>query len=201
MLIRKLFKFEGAHVVRNCSTPKCKYSIHGHSYKVEVVLEAFHLDNGHMVYDFSLLKKLIGWIVDAFDHTTVFWDKDDPNFTEGIKYLSKRWISLPVSPSAEQLARTFFVLIASALDKAVLFNEEDEKLCLHSVIVHETETGYAEAFQDDAENADMGIITPSNITFSQAIYNDNQKISTDESENPFQQVAPAFPPTKEPVQE
>ena len=36
MLIRKLFKFENAHIVRGCSTERCKYSIHGHSYKVTV---------------------------------------------------------------------------------------------------------------------------------------------------------------------
>ncbi|MBP8064536.1 MAG: 6-carboxytetrahydropterin synthase QueD, partial [Acinetobacter sp.] len=31
MIIRKLFKFENAHVVRNCTSDRCKRSIHGHS--------------------------------------------------------------------------------------------------------------------------------------------------------------------------
>lgn len=30
MLIRKLFKFENAHIVRGCSTRRCSHSIHGH---------------------------------------------------------------------------------------------------------------------------------------------------------------------------
>ncbi|MBY0444649.1 MAG: 6-carboxytetrahydropterin synthase, partial [Burkholderiales bacterium] len=44
MLIRKLFKFENAHIVRNCSSERCRSSIHGHSYRVEVLLEANALD-------------------------------------------------------------------------------------------------------------------------------------------------------------
>lgn len=56
MLIRKLFKFENAHIVRNCTSDRCKRSIHGHSYKVELLLKANRLDHGQMVYDFGLLK-------------------------------------------------------------------------------------------------------------------------------------------------
>ncbi|MEL0028882.1 MAG: 6-carboxytetrahydropterin synthase, partial [Perlucidibaca sp.] len=46
MLIRKLFRFENAHIVRNCSSDRCRRSIHGHSYQVEVLLEAHALDHG-----------------------------------------------------------------------------------------------------------------------------------------------------------
>ncbi|HIC43651.1 MAG TPA: 6-carboxytetrahydropterin synthase QueD, partial [Sulfurimonas sp.] len=55
MLIRKLFKFENAHIVRGCSTQKCRSSIHGHSYEIEVLFESNFLDNGQMVYDFGLM--------------------------------------------------------------------------------------------------------------------------------------------------
>ena len=44
MIIRKLFKFEGAHIVRDCSSDRCKFSIHGHSYVVEVFLTSDKLD-------------------------------------------------------------------------------------------------------------------------------------------------------------
>ncbi len=40
MLIRKLFKFENAHIVRDCTTQRCSENIHGHSYKIEVLLES-----------------------------------------------------------------------------------------------------------------------------------------------------------------
>jgi len=44
LIIRKLFKFENAHIVRECSTLRCSKNIHGHSYKVEVLLESNYLD-------------------------------------------------------------------------------------------------------------------------------------------------------------
>ncbi|MDH5465499.1 MAG: 6-carboxytetrahydropterin synthase, partial [Thiovulaceae bacterium] len=59
MIIRKLFKFENAHVVRGCSSSRCRSSIHGHSYKVELLLESNFLDHGQMVYDFGLTKQSI----------------------------------------------------------------------------------------------------------------------------------------------
>ncbi|MFR6543952.1 MAG: 6-pyruvoyl trahydropterin synthase family protein, partial [Butyricimonas virosa] len=52
MLIRKLFKFEGAHIVRNCSSHRCRENIHGHSYIVEVFITSDKLDRGYMVIDF-----------------------------------------------------------------------------------------------------------------------------------------------------
>jgi len=72
MRIRKLFKFENAHIVRNCSSDRCKYSIHGHSYQIELILEAHRLDHGQMVYDFGLLKSSIKDIIDSFDHAICF---------------------------------------------------------------------------------------------------------------------------------
>lgn len=75
MLIRKLFKFENAHVVRNCTSDRCKRSIHGHSYKVELLLKASKLDHGQMVYDFGLLKGVIKDLFDSFDHAICFGKK------------------------------------------------------------------------------------------------------------------------------
>lgn len=105
MIIRKLFKFEGAHIVRNCLTAKCRYSVHGHSYRVEVLLTAEGLDRGQMVVDFGFLKQVFGPIVDSFDHTLLLWEFDDPGYLEDGKKHSLRWIVLPVSPTAEQIAR------------------------------------------------------------------------------------------------
>lgn len=49
MLIRKLFKFENAYIVRCCSTRRCSHSIHGHSDKVELLLEAHAPGQGRMI--------------------------------------------------------------------------------------------------------------------------------------------------------
>lgn len=165
MIIRKTFKFENAHIVRNCSTDRCKFSIHGHSYKAEILLSSNYLDNGQMVYDFGLIKNSIKKIVDAFDHAITLWDKDDPEYISFAKKFSKRWITLPVSPSAEQFSRVIFLLIDEMLGKTTFLNGEKEVL-LHSVIIHETDTGYAQCFKEDAYSLLMGQIDTSKITYS-----------------------------------
>lgn len=166
MLIRKLFKFENAHIVRNCSSDRCSRSIHGHSYKVEVLLEAQALDHGQMVYDFGLMKGSIRDVVDAFDHAICFWDRDEAEYIEWAKRYSARWIAMPVSPSAEQFSRLFFVVIDAILKNTEMANGEQD-VTLHSIIAHETETGYAQCFREDAYNPRMGLIALTDIVFSE----------------------------------
>jgi 6-pyruvoyltetrahydropterin/6-carboxytetrahydropterin synthase len=168
MLIRKLFKFENAHVVRGCSTRRCSHSIHGHSYKVELLLEAHALDNGQMVYDFGLLKGDAHDLIDAFDHAVALWSGDDPDYLAAVYRHSERWVLIPVSPSAEQFSRLFFRLVDTALALTNMSNGEAD-VRLHSVIVHETETGYAQCFREDADNPRMGRIDLDAIEFAPAI--------------------------------
>lgn len=168
MLIRKLFKFENAHVVRNCTSDRCKRSIHGHSYKVELLLKASKLDHGQMVYDFGLLKGVIKDLFDSFDHAICFWEKDDPQYIDACQTFSARWISLPVSPSAEQFSRIFFYIAQQVLQSTVTQNGEGD-VEVYSVIVHETDTGYAQSFIEDIQNEQMGILSLDRIVFSEQI--------------------------------
>lgn len=168
MLIRKLFKFENAHIVRNCTSDRCKRSIHGHSYKVELLLKASKLDHGQMVYDFGLLKGVIKELFDSFDHAICFWQKDDAAYIDACKTFSARWISLPVSPSAEQFSRIFFYLAQQVLRSTTTQNGEGD-VQVYSVIVHETDTGYAQSFQEDIENEQMGILSLDQIVFSEQV--------------------------------
>ncbi len=92
MLIRKLFKFESAHIVRDCSTRRCSRSLHGHSYKIELLLEAHALDQGQMVYDFGLLKQGPRELIDAFDHAVTLWANDDPDYIAACQRHSERWV-------------------------------------------------------------------------------------------------------------
>lgn len=170
MLIRKLFKFESAHIVRGCSTRKCSHSIHGHSYKLELLLEASALDNGQMVYDFSLIKDHVYDLIDAFDHSIALWSGDAPDYLDAMCRYSERWVLMPVSPSAEQFSRLFFRLVDIALSQANMVNGEAD-VRLHSVIAHETEMGYAQCFREDADNPRMGLIDLNEIEFSPAIIN------------------------------
>lgn len=168
MLIRKLFKFENSHIVRNCTTQKCRTSIHGHSYKAEILLESNFLDHGQMVYDFALIKHWMGDIIDAFDHSISLWSGDDEAYIAQMKAFSARWVEIPVNPSAEQLSRIFFVLIDKLLKQTNMINKE-KNVSLYSVIVHETDTGYAQCFRDDAYNKNMGEICLDAISFSEAV--------------------------------
>lgn len=168
MLIRKLFKFENAHIVRNCTSDRCKRSIHGHSYKVELILKASKLDHGQMVYDFGLLKGVIKELIDSFDHAICFWNADDAEYIQACKTFSARWVSLPVSPSAEQFSRIFFYLAQQVLQSTVTQNGEGD-VEVYSVIVHETDTGYAQSFLEDIQNTQMGALSLDEIVFSEQI--------------------------------
>jgi 6-pyruvoyltetrahydropterin/6-carboxytetrahydropterin synthase len=118
-----------------------------------------------MVYDFGLMKLYIKEIIDSFDHAVTLFSKDDKAYTDAMKKHSKRWIELPVNPSAEQFSRVFFLIIDKLLKNTVMQNNEKE-VKLHSVIVHETKTGYAQCFQDDAYSKLMGTICLKEIVFS-----------------------------------
>lgn len=168
MIIRKQFKFENAHIVRGCSSQRCRASLHGHSYIIEVLFESNFLDNGQMVYDFGLMKQNMKDLIDSFDHATTLWDGDDKEYLNDMKKHSDRWVQLPVSPSAEQFSRVIFVMINELLKLTSMVNGE-KKVQLHSVIVHETATGYAQGFEEDAYSALMGTIDLNDIIFSDGV--------------------------------
>jgi len=168
MIIRKLFKFENAHIVRGCSTIRCSTNIHGHSYRVEVLLESNYLDNGQMIYDFGLMKLSIKELIDAFDHSITLWSGDEVEYCNDMKKHSKRWIELPVSPSAEQFSRVIYLIVERILELTLMQNGEREVM-LNSIIVHETQTGYAQAFKEDAHSLLMGEIKLEDIIFSKQI--------------------------------
>ncbi|MEO1927498.1 MAG: 6-carboxytetrahydropterin synthase [Nautiliaceae bacterium] len=168
MIIRKLYKFENAHIVRDCTSRRCSRSIHGHSYKVEVKLRSNFLDNAQMVYDFGLMKLSIKELIDSFDHAITLWSKDNPEYKEFAKKFSERWIELPINPSAEQFSRVFFVMIDRVLE-CMEFRNGEKEVKLYSIVVHETDTGYAECFREDAYNKNMGEIRLEDIIFSDRI--------------------------------
>ena len=168
MIIRKLFKFENAHIVRGCSSVKCRSSLHGHSYKVEILFESNFLDNGQMVYDFGLMKQNMKALVESFDHAITLWSGDSSEYIQDMKKHSSRWVELPVSPSAEQFSRVIFLMIDELLKLTCKVNGEKE-VKLHSVIVHETDTGYAQCFKEDAYSKIMGKISLEEIIFSDEV--------------------------------
>jgi len=165
MIIRKKFKFEGAHIVRNCTTERCKKSIHGHSYVVEVFFTSNKLDNGYMILDFGLTKKHIHNIIDSFDHAYSLWSGESEKFKDFFKLNSDRWIEMPISPSAESYSLMFLKFIDHVLKNTSFKNGEGD-VEVSSVRVHETETGYAESFRDDMKMIELDL---NKVVFSEAI--------------------------------
>jgi len=165
MIIRKKFKFEGAHIVRNCSTDRCKKSIHGHSYEVEVFFTSNKLDNGYMIVDFGLTKKHIHDLIDSFDHAYTLWSGESKEFKEFFKSNSERWIEIPLSPSAESYSLMFLKFIDLIL-KNTQFTNGEGSVQVSSVRVHETKTGYAEAFREDMKMIEFDL---NKVIFSQGV--------------------------------
>lgn len=150
MKIRKSFKFEASHIVRNCSSMRCKKNVHGHSYFVEVFLSSDKLDNGQMVYDFGLLKDTVGLFLDQFDHSWQYWDKENEDYKSFVNRTNDRWAQFPFSPSAENYA-IFFHKVINEILKLNKFENGEGKVKCCGVRVHETKTGYAESEESDLE--------------------------------------------------
>ena len=53
--------------------------------------------------------------------------------------------------------------------KATQMQNGEREVKLHSVIVHETDTGYAQCFREDAYNAKMGEVNLNEIVFSEGV--------------------------------
>ena len=118
-----------------------------------------------MVYDFGLTKLYIKELIDSFDHAITLWTKDDNAYIEAMKKYSNRCIEIHVSPSAEQFSRVIYLMVELILTCTDMQNGERE-VKLHSIIVHETETGYAQGFKEDAHSELMGKIALEEIHFS-----------------------------------
>ena len=161
MVIRKLFRFEGAHIVRNCTSERCRENIHGHSYIVEVFLTADRLDNGGMVMDFARLAP-IKRLIDRFDHAFLLWKGEKPEFKKFVYTFNRRVVETPISPTSEGLA-LMFLKSADSLLSAMAPTNGENGVKVSSVRVHETATGYAEAFREDLP---MATFRPSDLLFT-----------------------------------
>lgn len=171
MIIRKQFDVEMAHVVRNCSSSRCRLSQHGHSATIELFFESRGLsDNDHMLMDFGLMKKSIKQFVDGMDHCYVFSDQDTEEFKDFHRKYDERYIGVPFNPSAEMLTVFIHVVVQRILDCTELNNGEKE-IKLRGVRYHETKSGYAECDSLDAKNLWRGDYF-SRLEFSEGVMRD-----------------------------
>jgi 6-pyruvoyltetrahydropterin/6-carboxytetrahydropterin synthase len=114
--ICKTFEIENGHMLSR-HPDKCRFP-HGHSRKVEFVLEAPELDENGMVCDFKVLKDLMGNLLETFDHALCV-NTADPQYSMLKEAYGERIVGFDSEePTTEVLARTFFVALEDRLRAA-----------------------------------------------------------------------------------
>lgn len=132
-VIQYTHAFEAAHRLLNHSG-KCRH-LHGHSYKVDLILESRLLHPDSMVLDFAKVKEGIGaWIDEELDHNVIL-QKGDPLLLMSLDdFGGKRPYTMDTPPTAEELALMIFVRTAAWLPRLSLANE----VWCRQVTIHET---------------------------------------------------------------
>ena len=90
-------RFAAAHSLRNFKG-RCE-SLHGHNWRVEVVVRGAELDQADLLMDFGELKKLMNRALEELDHRHL---NELPPFDR-------------VNPSSEMIARHLYQRIAAGL--------------------------------------------------------------------------------------
>jgi 6-pyruvoyltetrahydropterin/6-carboxytetrahydropterin synthase len=111
--------FAAAHNLRDYYG-KCE-DLHGHNYKVRVILSGNELDATGLLYDFVHLKQALRGVISGLDH----------------KYLNELAPFDKLNPSAENLARHIYEQTAKQL------RQTPNGAGISSVTVWETETSAA----------------------------------------------------------
>ncbi len=111
--ICKIFEIENGHMLSK-HPDKCRFP-HGHSRKVEVVLEADTLDAQGMVCDFKAVKEAAEAFLDTFDHALCVNSSDPMAQTLREAYGDRVILFDHTEPTTEVLAEHFFLEIKRLL--------------------------------------------------------------------------------------
>lgn len=144
--ICKAIELQTAHLLSK-HPGNCKYP-HGHSRRVELVLEADSLDDRDMVCDFAVLKEALGHFMEKFDHALCV-NTRDPMFDTLRRAYGERLAEFEdCDPTTELLARRIFEAVREALDRYARRRDTEYPLAggvrLVRVRVWETATSWAE---------------------------------------------------------
>ncbi len=104
--ICKFLEVENGHMLSK-HPDKCRFP-HGHTRKIEFVIEADELDGHQMVCDFKIVKDAIGDWLDGFDHALCM-NTADPAYREFKDRYGEHVIGFEnQDPTTELMARTIF---------------------------------------------------------------------------------------------
>ncbi len=134
----KRFRWEGAH--RLPGHPGLCRNLHGHSYHMWVEAQGHATHEDGMLVDFHELKRVVGPLVDAWDHATLV-GKNDSELLDMLKALNLKHYLLPADPTAEAIA----AYAARHLERRAGKLLRERGVETISVRIFETETCYAES--------------------------------------------------------
>ncbi|MCX8496780.1 MAG: 6-carboxytetrahydropterin synthase [Akkermansiaceae bacterium] len=104
--ICKSLEVENGHMLSK-HPDKCQFP-HGHTRKIEFVLEADELDGNEMVCDFKMIKEAVGDWLETFDHAMCM-NTADPAYADFKERYGDRVIGFDQQdPTTELMARTIF---------------------------------------------------------------------------------------------
>jgi 6-pyruvoyltetrahydropterin/6-carboxytetrahydropterin synthase len=102
--ICKTFEIESGHMLMK-HPDKCKFP-HGHSRKVEFIVEADDLDRNDMVCDFKVFKEAMEDFLNQYDHAMCM-NTDDPKYADFKSSYGDRVIGFTkTDPTTEVIAKT-----------------------------------------------------------------------------------------------
>ena len=142
----KTIDVENGHMLSK-HPDKCRFP-HGHTRKVEFMLEAANLDRNEMVCDFKIVKEIIGDYLESLDHAMCVNTKD-PAYQELRARYGERIVPFEdEDPTTEVMARVIFHVFSEKLaDYATKKDSRypvGENVRLVSVKVWETASSWAE---------------------------------------------------------
>ena len=149
--ICKSFEIENGHMLSK-HPDQCKFP-HGHSRKVEFVLQADSLDENEMVCDFKILKEAMKDYLDSLDHAMCM-NTDDPKYDDFKQAFEDRVIGFTKQdPTTEVIAKAIFDVTSARLEEYL--GKADTKYPLRtsvkllSVRLGETSSSWAEYSPDE----------------------------------------------------
>lgn len=114
--------FSAAHQLRGYNGDCC--NLHGHNYKVQVVVRSAEQDEIGIALDFKKLKAELDTLLSEFDHTNL---SDLPAFKS-------------VNPTSENIARTIYVRMSEKMN--------DGSIRVHRVKVWESDHSAVTYFEE-----------------------------------------------------
>ena len=155
--ICKTFEIESGHMLTK-HPDKCSFP-HGHTRKIEFVLEADVLDENEMVCDFKIIKQIMADFLETLDHSMCI-NTDDSRYAAFKDFYGDRVIGFESrDPTTEVMAKTIFDHFKEQLAEYARTPTRRyplrNNLRVVKVRLWETSSSWAEYWERESENANL----------------------------------------------